>query len=968
MGVYLSPNVYVNEIDISNVVTGYGPVRPAFIGAANKGPINKPILITNAQQYIDTFGQPFTESYLGYAVLAYLEEGSQCYVQRVGIEYDESLVDELKAIAIDVSGQHLHGWGRIAVFSGVGHGSIALRVPTDEDPYEFHEDSVSNIVYAQALVSTTPTVAMLNFVGAGLSDTYTGSIDDSFILLITKSPDPTSASSIDGAEYEIYRNSDGALISNGTIVESSTPNESEPIVIGSGDDSSGLICQIVVTSGSIEENDSFTFEVEPDNRTFSFAINAGTGPSSYSFTDGEEFFDVDSFVARFNAIIGSENYLAVNYNGVPIIQTVAVGNSIQLVSTEAWSLEVGKTLYAWDTPRSYLNSTDSGPYVITTQNNRVKINVITDSDTISVEFNIPTGSQTVDTLASAIDQGGFYNGVQYWYSYALDINDDESVIIIEAQDPTHVLELKADFSNPKTLRFSEEVGISVYKRGIRGFYDSRVVLPEEGTIDPSSPLSCETNPGSVQCVLDQDYYDSIVGFFVAASPGTWVNGYSLSVQRYTDNVGGTTRFTVTIYDANNATVDAIDDISFDKRDDRYIANVINPGSKYGGFNGHSILRWEDVPSYIEAGVVGIGSPYYDNGGDTYVDFWGAVYRTSDDYIPRIPADISKRLFTGGTDGIPVEPEYSSELDRVIIGNPSRSTGIFAFQNSDVYDINLLSTPGVSSGAVIGQCIQLCQSRGDVLYIVDPPYGLRPQQVVDWHNGMLTSDLRQAINSSYGALYWSWLDTYDQFNGENVWIPPSGHTLAVFARTANVGEQWFAPAGLNRGRLLTPIDVEYDPNQGERDLLYGSGNAVNAIVKFAQEGITVWGQRTLQRKASVFDRVNVRMLFTYIKKNLSRRLRYYVFEQNDEITWTRMANVSEGFLSDIAARRGIDEFRVVCDETTNTPERRARNEIWISLFIKPTMVAEFIVLNLIAMRQDQSFSAEEVLAAGGIVTA
>jgi hypothetical protein len=235
--------------------------------------------------------------------------------------------------------------------------------------------------------------------------------------------------------------------------------------------------------------------------------------------------------------------------------------------------------------------------------------------------------------------------------------------------------------------------------------------------------------------------------------------------------------------------------------------------------------------------------------------------------------------------------------------------------------------------------------------------------------MLLSDLRQAINSSYGALYWSWLEIADQFSGgANIWIPPSGHVLAVFARTARDGEQWQAPAGLNRGRLLTPIDIEYNPTLGERNLLYGSGNAVNAIVNFTQEGIVVWGQRTLQRTETALDRVNVRMLMIYLKKNLNTILRPMDFEQNDSVLWSTVTNAINPFLSDISARRGIDAFYVVCDARNNTPERRAKHELWVSVFIKPTQVAEFIILNLVVLRTDASFSAEEVLAAGGVVTA
>ncbi len=371
---------------------------------------------------------------------------------------------------------------------------------------------------------------------------------------------------------------------------------------------------------------------------------------------------------------------------------------------------------------------------------------------------------------------------------------------------------------------------------------------------------------------------------------------------------------------------------------------MNPGTKYGGRNGNSYIQWEERPAYL------------------------ANDANLTDFEVRYPSQFTEREFQGQANGIPTDPAYSSVLDAAVIGNPATASGLYAFQNPETIDINLLATPGFSTGAVIGTALQMCESRGDVLYLVDPPFGLRPQQAVDWHNGMLLSDLRSAINSSYGALYWGWIRIFDQFSNEELWVPPSGHVSAVFSRTARDAEQWFAPAGLRRGRLLTALDVEYSPTQGERDLLYGSGNAVNAIVKFPQDGIVVWGQRTLQRTESALDRVSVRMLLIFIKKSLTRLLRNYIFEPNDNVLWKQVLATVEPFLGDIQARRGLQAFKVVCDSSNNTAERIDRNELWVSVFLKPTRTVEFVVLNLAVLRTGASFSAEEVLAAGGIVAA
>lgn len=944
MAVYLSPGVFPREIDLSVLPTAVGPLRPAFIGTAKKGPLNEAVLITTSQQALETFGEPFAESYLMYAVLAYLEEGSACYVMRVGVECEEGQPDELSDVCIDTSGARGKGWGRVPLFTGIDYGRINLREVTSDNPLVFHTAGVTDIEYNDVNVSTTDgaTTATLNVVG-----TYTGDVDDSFVMVITGAPTASDEASVEGATFQIIRNSDGEVVAQGTLDDSDFTGTSQAIDLGNG-----LTAQVVVTAGVIDENDTFTFSVAPDNRKFTISVEGATGTEytmpSATYTTAEDFVDA------VNNLLGSEDYLLIEYtleDGVtviPQIRTTVAGERVQVSGTSAWALEVGTQQYAWDIPRSYLLGVDQGPYDITTQNSRVKMNLIGSDTTKTVEFNVPIGlDQSADSVADSIDVAGVVAGDTLWESFALTIpgGTEHVVIVTSVNHQFDTLKLLANFSNLKTLRFAEELNITYpYQRAYRGFRDNRLTLPASGEVTASVPLSCELDPTGSDCASDTAYFQNIVGWLVAPTPGTWVDGYSATLDVFTEGTAPSGRYKLTVKDANNTVLDVVEDVSFDKREDRYIGNLVNPGTKYGGRNGNAYVQWEERPAFLENNV------------------------SLDDFAVRYPSQFIDREYQGQANGIPTDPAFSSELDAAVIGNPATSSGLYAFQNPEAIDINLLCTPGFSTGAVIGTALQMCESRGDVLYLVDPPFGLRPQQAVDWHNGMLLSDLKAAINSSYGALYWGWIRVFDQFSGDEVWIPPSGHISAVFSRTARDAEQWFAPAGLRRGRLLTALDVEYSPTQGERDLLYGSGNAVNAIVKFPQDGIVVWGQRTLQRTQSALDRVNVRMLLIFIKKNLTRLLRNYIFEPNDKILWKQVLATVEPFLADIQARRGLQAYRVIVDETNNTPERIDRNELWVSVFLKPTRTVEFVVLNLAVLRTGASFSAEEVLAAGGIVAA
>lgn len=940
MPIYLSPGVYPREIDLSALPTGAGPLIPAFIGTAKKGPMNEPILVTNAQQAIDVFGEPFPESHLMYAVLTYMQTGNLAYIMRVGVECEEGQDAELDQICIDTSGSKLKGWGRLPLFTGIDFGRINLREVSADNPLDFHPAAVGAVNFQDARLSDTegPTDATLDFIGA-----YTGDVDDSFVILITSPPDST-AGILGGAGYQVVKNSTGQVVATGTLTED-TATESDPIDIGDG-----LEVVVEVLAGVLDTNDTFTFTVQPDNRHFAVSVEGGAA-STYTMPTAT-YTTAEAFVSAINGLLVSEDYLVVLHTlpdgtKVPAFRTDVAGQRIQIVDTSAFALEVGTLLWAWDIPRSFLLGLDPGPYNITSQNNRVKINVIGESQTRSVTFSLATGiGIPTSSLALAVDVAGLDGGTAVWEAFELTVPGGSThlAIVTTVSNQFDMLAAQANFSNIKTLRFCEEVGIQFpYKRAYRGFSDNRLTLPAAGQITPSQPLSCELDPLGADCASDAAYFENVVGWLVAPSAGTWTSGLQLTLEMSTEGPQGmSSMYRLTVRDVQGQSVDVIDQISFDKTNPRYIANLVNPGSSLGGRSGSLFVNWEERPAFLNNDV------------------------NTSDFEVRFPSQFAGQPLRGQADGIPLDPAYSSDLDAAVVGSPALSTGLYAFQNPESIDANMILTPGFSTGAVIGTALQICESRGDAIYLVDPPFGLRPQQVVDWHNGMLLSDLSNAVNSSYGALYWSWVRVFDQFSRQEVWVPPSGHVASVFSRTAAEAEQWFAPAGLSRGRLLTALDVEYSPTQGERDLLYGFNNAVNPIVRFPQDGIVIWGQRTLQRADTALDRVNVRMLLIFLKKSLTRTLRNFIFEPNDRALWSQVTTSVEPFLRDIQNRRGINAFRVVVDETNNTPERIDRNELWVTIFIQPTRTVEFIALNLVVLRTGASFAAEEALAAGGIV--
>lgn len=280
-------------------------------------------------------------------------------------------------------------------------------------------------------------------------------------------------------------------------------------------------------------------------------------------------------------------------------------------------------------------------------------------------------------------------------------------------------------------------------------------------------------------------------------------------------------------------------------------------------------------------------------------------------------------------------------DADYIGDSSVHSGIFAFD--EVADLNLLMVPGVTTVPVINAGIAYAESRKDLLFLADTPLLLEPQEAVDFRKGQGIYS-HGAFNSSYAALYYPWLEIADPVTAGKKLVPPTGAVAGCIARSDQKTAVWYAPAGIDRGRIFNAVSAAYKTSRGERDLLYPEG--INVIAVFSDSGINIWGQRTLQSQPSAVDRINVRRLMMYMEKAISQSAKFVVFEPNHPQTWRVLSRLINPFMQDIREKGGVYDYAFQCDEETNTPAVIDRNEMVARVFVKPTKTAEFIELNFI----------------------
>jgi len=416
----------------------------------------------------------------------------------------------------------------------------------------------------------------------------------------------------------------------------------------------------------------------------------------------------------------------------------------------------------------------------------------------------------------------------------------------------------------------------------------------------------------------------------------------------TDLTKGTFTLIVRRGDDNNSNkniLETFSNLSLDPQQQNFISRVIGDQKfVYTSTDGGYLQITGSFPvasEYIRvAGVTTLHVDSIDNDG---------VFKTST-YSGSLPA-VGSGSFGGTFDGGVADTNRQGLYFESITTNNAQgfapaddyTAALSLLANKEEFDFNLLLAPGTFMNTSL---ISACENRGDAFAIVDPvAYGSTKTAAISAAAGS---------TSNYAAAYWPWVQTFSSTLGKSVWAPPSVVMAGVYAFNDAVGAEWFAPAGLNRGGIGSVIRAERKLAATDRDDLYAAN--VNPLATFPGEGVVAFGQKTLQKRATSLDRINVRRLLINLKRFVTSVSLQLVFEQNTTVTRNRFLSVVNPYMEQIVSKQGLYAYKVIMDDTNNAADVIDRNQLVGQIYVQPTKTAEFIILDFTLQPTGATFPA------------
>ena len=470
-----------------------------------------------------------------------------------------------------------------------------------------------------------------------------------------------------------------------------------------------------------------------------------------------------------------------------------------------------------------------------------------------------------------------------------------------------------------------------------------------------------TSGSTTQLVLETLAWGDQMNNTSSMVSGALASGSSFNVRWEVTNVNtGSGTFTLVIRrgDDNNSQKNILEtwaNMSLDPQLPNYVSRVIGDIKPKYDTSGYIVYEgsYANASKYVR--VSSVTTPNVDSI-DNNGNYKAAQYSSS---LPTVGSGSYGGSFSNGVAATNAVAQFNENIGtgaNIGTGGTGNIQGFLAsdytnaftlLSNRDEYQFNVLLAPGVGLDCAASTAMISCvESRGDAIAIVGAGvYG----------TSIITATQNAAGQSSnYAACYYPWVSLYNSNLGKAVWCPPSTVMGGVLAFNDKVGAEWFAPAGLNRGGVPSVLLAERRLSQTDRDTLYSAN--VNPLATFPGTGVCVWGQKTLQKKPTALDRVNVRRLLIALKSFIGGVSRTLVFEQNTTVTRNRFLSQVNPYLSSVVSRQGLYAYKVIMDDTNNTPDVVDRNQLVGQIYIQPTKTAEFIILNFNILPTGATFPA------------
>jgi len=957
---FVSPGIFLNEIDQSGIPALPENEGPVIIGRAERGPGMTPVKVSSFSEFVETFGFPISgksgqgdvwregnyssPTYAGYAAQAYLRAGVGPinFIRLMGTESPDATA----------ANGGLAGWET--------SGSPNINITTNGGAYGLY-------VYASGALNTTQdgTLAAIWYLDSGAirlsgaigtSSATTGAVAS---MIIQDANNRFTAQIYNSSNVKVkqatfsLRESNSDFIrkvfnTNPQSVNSAIATSNNVKTYWLGETFEGQLERLtlndnkcfgfiaaVATGSSEHENQRIPYRDAHSGWFFGQSLDSDS--SSYHYSSQQKLFkfvgvnghggwlqnnvkiSIDNVKASSNELVSHGTFDVVLRKSSdsdlnPVVLERYSSCNLNPNSVDYIARKIGNTVVEWDNAENRYR--ESGDFPNLSQYVRVVMNEEVDNNGVNAEylpfgvvgpiryksFTVTSGS-SLNTLTFAAKAGPFQPQFTSTTAGSVVFSGQQPMVTGSIVFPSVMTRAScsngADGANPTTNAF---FGAQSNKTLTSTVYDP-------GYVDYLRPLSSDVI-GTTQWVDN---------FGEGAYPSTVEEQFNFSLDEIVLTTGS----------AYNNTSSPTQNIT----DAAYVS-----GSHAGGssLNSEATVDYKRV---LNAKINRFTSPLF-----------------------------------GGNDGVDIA-ERNPFGNHLLTSSPTESTNyvfyslrraINTVSDPEVISMNAASLPGVTNEEVTKYLIDTCEARADALAVIDLKGGFTPRAESNSAASARKGDLVTVINnikarnlnSSYGCAYYPWVKVRDDQTGAIVAMPPSVVALGVLANTERASDVWFAPAGFNRGGLsqgaggLTVTGVEQKLTSRNRDDLYEVN--VNPIASFPAEGIVVFGQKTLQATPSALDRINVRRLMIFVKRGISRIASTTLFQPNVSATWNDFKSRADSFLADVKIRFGVDDFRVILDDTTTTPDLIDRNIMYAKVFIKPTRAIEFIAIDFVITRSGASF--------------